>query len=219
MGQLYVRYLWQSGQALHCRKYQLIDDPGSVRLDGVAPATNPVNETPEVKKMKVRLAFTIAAMLLLSFSSTTALAQDQTSQSSADVASWVAYWAAPPVILYGHEEDAFYKNMKGIMFLRNDYDSPTNPGTLDDNVQWLKDHPSVRFYVDGYASITGDVLYNLALSQRRAEWVKQTLVSRGISENRIVVAAGWGELYPACAENTQECRDKNKLVRFVYSPN
>jgi len=169
--------------------------------------------------MKVRLAFTIAAMLLLSFSNTTAPAQDQTSQSSADVASWVAYWAAPPVILYGHEEDAFYKNMKGIMFLRNDYDSPINPGTLDDNVQWLKDHPSVRFYVDGYASITGDVLYNLALSQRRAEWVKQTLVSRGISENRIVVAAGWGELYPACAENTQECRDKNKLVRFVYSPN
>ncbi len=61
-------------------------------------------------------------------------------------------------------------------------------------------------------------MYNLALSQRRADWVKQTLVSRGIPENRIAAAAGWGELYPVCAEGTQECRDGNKLVRFIYYP-
>jgi hypothetical protein len=50
MGQLYVRYLWQSGQALHCRKYQLIDDPGIAKLNGVAPATNRVNETLRSRK-------------------------------------------------------------------------------------------------------------------------------------------------------------------------
>jgi len=126
--------------------------------------------------------------------------------------------AKPRVILYGAEEDAFYKNMKDVMFLRNDYAAPINPSALDDNVQWLKDHPDVRFYVNGYASITGDIVYNLALSQRRADWVKQTLINRGIPENRIVVAAGWGELYPVCAEDTQECRDRNKLVRFIYCP-
>jgi outer membrane protein OmpA-like peptidoglycan-associated protein len=108
--------------------------------------------------------------------------------------------------------------MKDVMFLRNDFNAPTNPSALDDNVRWLKDHPDVRFYVDGYASITGDIVYNLALSQRRANWVKQTLVSRGISEDRIVVAAGGGDLYPVCAEDTQACRDRNKLVRFLYSP-
>jgi hypothetical protein len=67
-------------------------------------------------------------------------------------------------------------------------------------------------------SITGDIVYNLALSQRRADWVKRTLVSRGIPENRIVGAAGWGELYPVCAEDTQECQDRNKLVRLIYCP-
>jgi outer membrane protein OmpA-like peptidoglycan-associated protein len=169
--------------------------------------------------MRYRLAFTVAATLVFSFCSGTMLAQEQTIDTSAETARWVAYWAAPPVILYGPEQEAFYNNMKNIMFLRNDYNSPTNPSALDENVQWLKDHPSVRFYVDGYASITGDVIYNLALSQRRADWVKQTLVSRGIAEDRIVVAAGWGELYPVCPENTQECRDKNKLVRFIYRPN
>jgi hypothetical protein len=154
--------------------------------------------------MRYRLAFTIAATLVFSFCSGTMLAQEQTIDTSAETARWVAYWAAPPVILYGPEQEAFYNNMKNIMFLRNDYNSPTNPSALD---------------VDGYASITGDVIYNLALSQRRADWVKQTLVSRGIAEDRIVVAAGWGELYPVCPENTQECRDKNKLVRFIYRPN
>jgi outer membrane protein OmpA-like peptidoglycan-associated protein len=163
--------------------------------------------------MRYRLAFMIVTTLVLS--SATMFAQ---ATSSDDAAFWVAHWSKPPVILYGPDEEAFYKNMKNIMFLRNDYTAPTNPSALDDNVQWLKDHPDVRFYVDGYTSITGDIVYNLALSQRRANWVKQTLVSRGISEDRIVVAAGWGELYPVCAEDTQECRDKNKLVRFLYSP-
>src|SRR5882672_5941325 len=141
--------------------------------------------------MRYRLAFSIAATLL--FSSATMLAQ---ATSSSVTAFWVAYWARPRVILLGPEEDAFYKNMKDVMFLRNDYDSPINPSALDDNVQWLKDHPGVRFYVNGYASVTGDIVYNLALSKRRADWVKQALVSRGIPENRIVGAAGWGELYP-----------------------
>ena len=165
--------------------------------------------------MRYRLAFTIAATLLLS--SATMLAQ--VTSSDAGGAFWVTYWAGPRVILFGPEEDAFYKNMKDVMFLRNDYDAPINPSALDENVQWLKDHPGVRLFVDGYASVTGDMVYNLALSQRRADWVKQTLVSRGIAEDRIVVAAGWGELYPVCPENTQECRDKNKLVRFIYRPN
>jgi outer membrane protein OmpA-like peptidoglycan-associated protein len=165
--------------------------------------------------MRYRLAFTIAAAFL--FCSATALAQEQPGDSPA-AAYWVAYWAAPRVILFGPEQEGFYKSMKDIMFLRNDYDSPVNPSALDDNVQWLKDHPGVSFYVDGYTSITGSEVYNLALSQRRADWVKQTLISRGIAESRIVVAAGWGELYPTCAEDTQECRDKNKLVRFIYRP-
>jgi hypothetical protein len=49
--------------------------------------------------------------------------------------------------------------------------------------------------------------------------VKQALVSRGISENRIVVAAGWGQLHPVCPELNDECWTRNRLVRFIYSPN
>ena len=60
---------------------------------------------------------------------------------------------------------------------------------------------------------------NLVLSQRRADWVKQALISRGIPENRIRFAVGWGQLYPLCPEKNDERWTKNRLVRFEYAPN
>jgi peptidoglycan-associated lipoprotein len=105
------------------------------------------------------------------------------------------------------------------MFARDDSNDPTDPGTFDNDVRWLKDHPNDRFYVQGYASSRGDLIYNLALSQRRANWVKETLISRGIAADRIKLAVGWGQLYPVCPELNDACWNKNRLVRFLYSPN
>jgi len=152
------------------------------------------------------------------FAGTALLAQTGSESSLTDVAYWVDYWSKPPVMLFGPEEEDFYKNMQVILFPYNDHDDPSNPSALDSNVQWLKDHPNVRFFIDGYASSRGDWGYNLALSQRRADWVKQALVSRGIADNRIKVQAGWGERYQVCTEANDECWSKNRLVLLVYSP-
>jgi outer membrane protein OmpA-like peptidoglycan-associated protein len=167
--------------------------------------------------MKCRLVLVAIAMLLLT--STGMFAQQNVLEPSADVAFWVAHWAHPRVVLYGPDEEAFNDNMHEVMFPWNDHEGPSNPSVLDENVQWLKNHPSDRFSVYGYASSRGELIYNLALSQRRADWVKQTLISKGIPENRIVLAVGWGQLYPVCPELNDECWSRNRLVRFVYSPN
>jgi outer membrane protein OmpA-like peptidoglycan-associated protein len=143
----------------------------------------------------------------------------QTDQASSDAQYWVDRWSRPPVNLFGPEEDAFNQNMQTIAFPWNDHDDPSNPGALDGDAQWLKDHPNVRFYIDGYASSRGELVYNLALSQRRAEWVRQALIQRGISDDRIKLAVGWGQLYPVCAELNDDCWSKNRLVRFMYVPN
>ena len=134
------------------------------------------------------------------------------------VAYWVHYWSQPPVILFGPEEDDFYKNMQVVLFPYDNDDEPTNPTALENNIQWLKGHPNVHFSINGYASSRGPLIYNLALSQRRADWVKGFMISRGIAENQIKIAAGWGELYPVCPERTDECWALNKRVRFRYSP-
>jgi outer membrane protein OmpA-like peptidoglycan-associated protein len=167
--------------------------------------------------MKCRLIFAVIALLLMT--STGMFAQQDFLEPPADVAFWVSYWAQPKVVMFGPEEEAFNQNVHEVLFPYNDHDEPSNPNVLDENVQWLKDHASARFYVEGYASSRGDLIYNLALSQRRADWVKQTLISKGIPENRIVLAVGWGELYPVCPETNDECWTKNRLVRFSYSPN
>lgn len=165
----------------------------------------------------IRHIFLLSIVLL--FVGSSAFAQAGSTELKTGVAYWVDHWSRPPVIVFGPDEDAFYQNIKIVLFPYNDHDEPSNPTDLESNVQWLKDHPNVRFYVDGYASSRGDWLYNLRLSQRRADWVKAALVSRGIAENRIKVSAGWGELYPVCPETNDECWTKNRLVRFVYSPN
>jgi outer membrane protein OmpA-like peptidoglycan-associated protein len=164
-----------------------------------------------------RHVFLISAIVLLT--SPAIFAQTDANGPTRDVAFWVDHWSKPPVIVFGPDEETFYQNIQVVLFPYNDHDEPSNPAALDSNARWLKDHPNVRFYVDGYASSRGDWLYNLKLSQRRADWVKQVLVSRGIAENRIKVSAGWGELYPVCPETNDECWSKNRLVRFVYSPN
>ena len=139
--------------------------------------------------MKSRLVFAVITMLFLTSMET--LAQQGNSEAStdvafseapADVAFWVAYWGKPRVIIFGPEQEAFNQNVHEILFPWNDHDGPSNPNVLDDNVQWLKDHATDRFYIEGYASSRGDLGYNLTLSMRRADWVKQTLISKGIAK-------------------------------------
>src|ERR1700741_736419 len=146
----------------------------------------------------VRHTFLIATLMLLF--KVTMSAQTTPLNSTNDVAFWVDHWSHPQLTSFGPDEEIFNQNMKVILFPWNDHDEPSNPAALDENVQWLKDHPNVRFYVHGYASSKGELIYNLNLSQRRADWVKQVLVSRGVSDSRIRVAVGWGELYPVCPE-------------------
>jgi outer membrane protein OmpA-like peptidoglycan-associated protein len=134
-------------------------------------------------------------------------------------ADWVAYWSKPRVVLFGPEEQAFNENMHEITFAHDRFDHALDETTLDADVQWLKDHPNDRFFIEGYASKRGSEAYNLRLSGQRAWWVRQLLISKGIPEHQILLAVPWGELYPACIGDSEECHAKNRVVRFAYSPN
>lgn len=166
--------------------------------------------------MSSRLASLLIASLLV-ICANLAFAQEQTTPS-ADDNFWVNYWSQPKVILFGQEEQDFYKSVQEVVFPWNDFNNPLNASVIDSDAQWLKDHPDVRFYVSGYASAEGTIVYNLGLSQQRADWVKQALVSRGVPENRIEMAVGWGQLYPVCADFGDDCLSKNRLVRLRYAP-
>src|SRR5579862_5428907 len=166
--------------------------------------------------MKCRLALVAVTTLLLA---SIPLFAKGPSGASYDAAYWVSYWAKPRVVLFGPEEQAFNENMHEITFAHNRFDHALDEKTLNADAQWLKDHPNDRFFIEGYASVTGTEAYNLKLSGERAWWVRELLIRKGIAADRILLAVPWGELYPACLEDTEECHAKNRVVRFAYSPN
>ena len=121
--------------------------------------------------------------------------------------------------LFGAEQTEFNQAMKEVPFGWNEHEVTTDPGALQADVQWLKDHPPRPLYIEGYASTRPqDIIYNLVLSAKRAKGVRQALVGMGIPENRIVLTTGWGQLYPVCPEKNDACWSKNRRVIFRYVP-
>ena len=53
---------------------------------------------------------------------------------------------------------------------------------------WAKDHPGARVVLDGNADEIGPAAYNIRLSARRAEGVRDQLVAMGVDGDQIVVA-------------------------------
>jgi len=85
---------------------------------------------------------------------------------------------------------------------------------LSDLVDFLKSHADRQIRVEGHTDSTGNAEYNLELSRRRAESVRDLLVDRGIEPSRIT-AAGLGEDYPVADNGTPEGRRKNRRVDII----
>lgn len=67
--------------------------------------------------------------------------------------------------------------------------------------------------IDGHTDSVGTEEYNLKLSERRANSVKDFFISNGISPDRLKVIPH-GELDPAVPNETRENRAKNRRVEF-----
>jgi len=71
--------------------------------------------------------------------------------------------------------------------------------------------------VEGYTDSKGSDTYNMDLSKRRANAVKNLLVQRGVAENRIEVV-GFGETMPVATNDTEAGRQKNRRVEIKIAP-
>jgi outer membrane protein OmpA-like peptidoglycan-associated protein len=88
--------------------------------------------------------------------------------------------------------------------------------SLDRVAAFLRAHPGVQVGVDGHTDSTGSADHNLALSQRRANAVRQALVARGVEPTRIV-AQGMGETAPVASNDTADGRQLNRRVEVIVS--
>lgn len=67
--------------------------------------------------------------------------------------------------------------------------------------------------IDGYTDSNGSDAFNINLSQKRSESVKNYLISKGVSETRLI-ATGLGESKPIASNKTSLGRAKNRRVEL-----
>jgi peptidoglycan-associated lipoprotein len=117
--------------------------------------------------------------------------------------------------LFTSQTPEFSQNVKTVLFPFDVYSRVVNPDVLNADADWLKRHPDAHFWIQGRADNRGDVVYNLALSYRRAQFIKKNLIKRGVSDSQIGFATGWGKLYPVCEQADDSCWQENRRADIV----
>jgi outer membrane protein OmpA-like peptidoglycan-associated protein len=86
--------------------------------------------------------------------------------------------------------------------------------SLSELVQVLRENSNSTVVIEGHTDSTGTRSYNMSLSQRRADSVRNYLIGQGIAAQRIT-AAGLGPDYPVASNNDAAGRQQNRRVELV----
>ncbi|MGB3745092.1 MAG: peptidoglycan-associated lipoprotein Pal [Xanthobacteraceae bacterium] len=86
--------------------------------------------------------------------------------------------------------------------------------TLDKQAQWLGNYNRYAFTIEGHADERGTREYNIALGARRAETVREYLVSRGVSGQRMRTIS-YGKERPVVVCNDISCWSQNRRAVTV----
>jgi peptidoglycan-associated lipoprotein len=85
---------------------------------------------------------------------------------------------------------------------------------LGEAVTTLQENADLRVTIEGHTDSIGTSEYNLALGERRANAVRDYLVSRGIAAGRIATVS-YGEERPIADNSTDEGRARNRRAQIV----
>jgi len=90
---------------------------------------------------------------------------------------------------------------------------PDSFALLNQVGQVLNDFPKMRVSIEGHTDNVGKEVMNMRLSQRRAEAVRDYLVAKGISPDRLE-AVGYGPTKPIASNKTVKGKAKNRRTEF-----
>jgi hypothetical protein len=80
----------------------------------------------------------------------------------------------------------------------------------------IQAYPDLRLQIEGFTDSTGAADYNQKLSEKRAQTVRDFLVSQGVNQANIS-AKGFGEENPVASNDTAAGRQMNRRVDLVVS--
>lgn len=101
----------------------------------------------------------------------------------------------------------FFESAKAVL-------KPESFVELDKVANFLKDNPDIRIEIGGHTDNVGNAALNQQLSLARAKAVMKYVVSRGVTEDRIV-AKGYGLTKPVTSNATKDGQAKNRRVEFT----
>ena len=101
-----------------------------------------------------------------------------------------------------------------LIFFETDKDVLTtaayNP--LDEAIKILLAYPKTTLVIEGHTDNVGGNTYNLNLSQRRANRVKNYLISKGVVASRFTKVVGYGMEQPIADNASSEGQAQNRRV-------
>jgi peptidoglycan-associated lipoprotein len=115
----------------------------------------------------------------------------------------------------GSQQD-FVVNVGDRVFFETDSSELTDPAraTLDKQAQWLNLYNRYAFTIEGHADERGTREYNIALGARRAQTVREYLVSRGVSGQRMRTIS-YGKERPVAVCDDISCWSQNRRAVTV----
>lgn len=113
------------------------------------------------------------------------------------------------------DDTIFHQNVADVFFDYDSYDINENSAAIvTRDAAYLVSHSTAKVVVGGYCDERGSDEYNLALGEKRADAVKQALVSAGVSPDRIRTIS-YGKEKPYCNENSETCWSQNRRASFT----
>lgn len=162
--------------------------------------------------MRVKMISLLAALTLVAAcasepeetADTSGQGTTQTTTTTTDTGS------AQPSVVPGSEEQFITEVGDRVFFAFDSSElSSSARATLDRQAAWLQQYRSVQIVIEGHCDERGTREYNLALGERRANSVKEYLVSQGVDANRLRTIS-YGKERPAVAGSNESAWAQNR---------
>lgn len=109
-------------------------------------------------------------------------------------------------------------SIQGLTSIFFEYDSANLSATekekITTNAAWMMKNSSAKLTIEGHCDQRGSSEYNLALGERRANAVKQMLISAGVPAARLATVS-FGKEKLLVDADTEEAMSRNRRANFV----
>lgn len=86
---------------------------------------------------------------------------------------------------------------------------------IDKHMRFLQKHSNVKVILEGHTDERGTNSYNVVLGEKRAQTIKDVLLSAGIPDTQVEIIS-YGELKPLSMGGNEESWSKDRRAVFVY---